>query len=62
MRFLLDQDVYAVTARFLEGLGHDVVRASQVWLAQRTTSYSRSLNSRDVCSSPATETSGTWCS
>ena len=24
MRFLLDQDVYAMTARFLAGLGHDV--------------------------------------
>ena len=33
MRFLLDQDVYAVTARFLESLGHDVVRAAQIGLA-----------------------------
>lgn len=33
MKFLLDQDVYAVTARFLEGLGHDVVRAAQIGLA-----------------------------
>ena len=34
MRFLLDQDVYAVTARFLSGLGHDVVSAAQVGLSQ----------------------------
>ncbi len=25
MRFLLDQDVYAITTRFLKGLGHDVI-------------------------------------
>ena len=34
MRFLLDQDVYAVTARFLTGLGHDVLLAAQLDLAQ----------------------------
>jgi predicted nuclease of predicted toxin-antitoxin system len=34
VKFLLDQDVYAVTARFLSGLGHDVVRAAQIGLAQ----------------------------
>lgn len=33
MKFLLDQDVYAVTACFLESLGHDVVRAAQIGLA-----------------------------
>ncbi len=36
MRFLLDQDVYAATARFLERLGHDVVRAAQIGLSQAT--------------------------
>jgi predicted nuclease of predicted toxin-antitoxin system len=30
MRLFLDQDVYAITARFLIGLGHDVVLAAQV--------------------------------
>ena len=25
MRFLTDQDVYAITIRFLSGLGHDVI-------------------------------------
>ncbi len=30
MKFLLDQDVYASTARFLEGLGHDVVTAADI--------------------------------
>ncbi|HKP51449.1 MAG TPA: DUF5615 family PIN-like protein [Chloroflexia bacterium] len=30
MKFLLDQDVYGSTARFLLGLGHDVVPVSQI--------------------------------
>ncbi|MBM4045617.1 MAG: hypothetical protein FJ279_10915 [Planctomycetes bacterium] len=34
MRFLLDQDVYATTARFLAGLGHDVVLIAQIGLSQ----------------------------
>jgi predicted nuclease of predicted toxin-antitoxin system len=34
MRFLLDQDVYAATARFLGSRGHDVARAAQVGLSQ----------------------------
>ena len=34
MKFLLDQDVYAITARFLSGLGHDVVPVAQVGLSQ----------------------------
>jgi predicted nuclease of predicted toxin-antitoxin system len=34
MRFLLDQDVYATTARFLSGIGHDVVQVSQLGLSQ----------------------------
>jgi len=34
MKFLLDQDVYAVTARFLSDLGHDVVPVAQVGLSQ----------------------------
>ena len=33
MKFLLDQDVYAVTARFLAGLGHDVATASSIGLS-----------------------------
>jgi predicted nuclease of predicted toxin-antitoxin system len=36
VRFLLDHDVYAVTCRFLSDLGHDVVRASDIGLAQAT--------------------------
>ncbi|MGA2620703.1 MAG: DUF5615 family PIN-like protein [Thermoguttaceae bacterium] len=31
---MADQDVYASTARFLAGLGHDVIMASQLGLAQ----------------------------
>lgn len=34
MKFLADQDVYAVTLAFLRGLGHDVVPAAQLGLAQ----------------------------
>ena len=34
MKFLTDQDVYAITGRFLSGLGHDVVTAAQLGLAQ----------------------------
>jgi len=30
MRFLLDQDVYALTARFLSALEHDVVTAAEI--------------------------------
>lgn len=36
MKFLVDQDVYAATARFLTESGHDVVRVSQVGLSQAT--------------------------
>ncbi len=34
MRFLTDQDVYAVTVRLLRDLGHDVVTAADVDLAR----------------------------
>lgn len=34
MKFLLDQDVYAFTARFLTEQGHDVVAASQLGLSR----------------------------
>jgi predicted nuclease of predicted toxin-antitoxin system len=34
MRFLLDQDVYAITARFLSDSGHDLILAAQVGLSQ----------------------------
>lgn len=34
MRFLTDQDVYAITIGFLRGLGHDVVPSAQLGLAQ----------------------------
>lgn len=32
MQFLIDQDVYAVTANFIKGLGHKVIRAKDVGL------------------------------
>lgn len=34
MNFLADQDVYAATIRFLAGMGHDIVPAAQLGLAQ----------------------------
>lgn len=34
MNFLLDQDVYAATARFLRELGHDVIPVAQLGLSQ----------------------------
>ena len=34
MKFLLDQDIYALTARFLADLGHDVVTAAAIGCSQ----------------------------
>ena len=34
MKFLVDQDVYATTVRFLQSLGHDVVPVAQIGLSQ----------------------------
>src|SRR5256885_2400042 len=34
MRFLIDQDVYQITVRFLTDLGHDVTTAVQLGLSQ----------------------------
>lgn len=42
MKLLLDQDVYAVTARFLRSLGHDVVTAREIGCSQ-------SLDSDLIC-------------
>lgn len=36
MKFLLDQDVYAKTERFLRDEGHDLVRVSELGLARAT--------------------------
>jgi predicted nuclease of predicted toxin-antitoxin system len=36
MKFLLDQDVYAITARFLLALTYDVVTAAEIGLSQAT--------------------------
>ncbi|MGC8785808.1 MAG: DUF5615 family PIN-like protein [Anaerolineae bacterium] len=55
MKFLLDQDVYAVTARFLSDLGHDVLtvaaiglsRASDLELLQSAREQQRVLVTRD---------------
>ena len=34
MKFLLDHDVYGATARFLTGLGHEIVQVGRIGLAQ----------------------------
>lgn len=34
MKFLLDQDVYVATARFLVALGHDVVSVARIGLSR----------------------------
>jgi len=34
MKFPLDQDVYAATARFISNLGHDVVTAAEIGCSQ----------------------------
>jgi predicted nuclease of predicted toxin-antitoxin system len=34
MKFLLDQDVYAITARFIRNLGHDVVSVAEIGCSQ----------------------------
>jgi predicted nuclease of predicted toxin-antitoxin system len=36
VRFLLDQDVYALTARFLRALEHDVVTAAEIGYSHAT--------------------------
>jgi predicted nuclease of predicted toxin-antitoxin system len=38
MKFLLDQDVYASTARFLGGLGHDAMPVAKLGLSQASDS------------------------
>jgi predicted nuclease of predicted toxin-antitoxin system len=38
VRFFLDQDVYAVTARFLKEAGHDVVTASELEMSEASDS------------------------
>lgn len=37
MKFLADQDAYAVTIRLLDNLGHDVVRVAELGMAKRRT-------------------------
>lgn len=34
MKLLLDQDVYEVTTRFLNELGHDIVKVSQLVMSR----------------------------
>lgn len=39
MRFLTDQDVYGTTVQYLHDLGHDVITARQLGLAQAEDSH-----------------------
>jgi predicted nuclease of predicted toxin-antitoxin system len=50
VRFLLDQDVYALTARFLRNLAHDVVTAAELGLSRApdTTLLSRARDERRI--------------
>ncbi len=34
MKFLIDQDVYAITVRFIKELGHDVIQVAELGLSQ----------------------------
>jgi len=43
MKFLLDQDVYAATARFIGELGHDVVTAAKIGCSQASDSQLLSI-------------------
>ena len=36
MKFLADQDVYALSVCFLRGLGHDVITAAEIGLSRAT--------------------------
>ena len=55
MKFLIDQDVYALTVTFLRRLGHDVVTAAEIGMLRatdsdllaRATSEARLLLTRD---------------
>jgi len=59
MRFLLDQDVYAATARHLTELGHDIVRVSEVGLSRATDEELLEIAGAQIaCSSRETATSG----
>ena len=63
MRFLLDQDVYALTARFLRDLGHDVVTPlNSTWLAPPTAICWPARVKNAVFSLPVTKTSAGWSS
>jgi len=50
VRFLIDQDVYALTDRFLRGLRHDVLAAAEIGLARAadTTLLARAAQERRI--------------
>ncbi len=63
MRFLADQDVYAVTINFLRSLGHEVVTASQLSMARAKDLELLSPHTiKKKFSSPATATLELWFS
>ncbi len=63
MKFLLDQDVYAATVRFLSALGHDVVPVAKIGLSrQMIRSCSQPHASKTEFLFPGTETLEDWSS
>lgn len=61
MRFLLDQDVYGSTARFLGGLGHDVIPIAKLGLSRVSDSdLIRTARDQGRVLSPETETLAGW--
>lgn len=63
MKFLLDQDVYAATARFLSALGHDVVPVAKIGLSRADDSdFSKPPASKTEFLFPGIETLGDWSS
>ena len=64
MKFLLDQDVFAVTGRFLSALGHDVQTASAMDLSSADDSVllEQAQKQDRIVLSPVIEISGAWSS
>ena len=62
MRFLLNQDVYAITARFLSNMGHDVVQVAEMGLARaEDEEILRVAQDQGRILVTGTGTMATWC-
>jgi len=47
MKFLLDHDVYASTARFLSDLGHDVVPVAKIGLLRAEVVFAKLWDNKE---------------